>query len=74
MYEHICEIREQSLQKEELVSFTFLTKYSPTDVEEYEKTTELLSELEEKRILVFKEYYRRFTTFIKKRCSRKFEI
>ena len=56
MYEHICEIRDQTAGIHELTIFNSRLDYCSTDIEGYNKTTEQLSELEEKRIIVFKEY------------------
>ena len=56
MYEHICELREQIDINDEIISLYNPMDYCLEDIEEYEKTTELLSELEEKRIIVFQEY------------------
>lgn len=56
MYQHICQIREQTIENEELIVFNSGLDFCEKDIEEYQKSTELLSELEEKRILVFSEY------------------
>ena len=56
MYYHIYQIREQTLENQELIVFNSGDDFYENDIEEYENRIELLSELEEKRILVFSEY------------------
>jgi len=54
MYDHLAKIRK-SIGKEPL-SFSKTNDFCSIDIEEYEQTFEILSELEEKRIEVFKDF------------------
>ncbi len=54
MYDYICNFR-QNVNKDP-VRFSIEKDFCESDVENYEQTFEVLSELEEKRIEVFKEY------------------
>jgi len=54
MYDYLCNFRS-NLSKDP-VRFSVEKDFCETDVENYEQTFEVLSELEEKRIEVFKEY------------------
>ena len=54
MYDYLCNFRA-NLSKDP-VRFSVEKDFCETDVENYEQTFEVLSELEEKRIEVFKEY------------------
>ena len=54
MYDYLCNFRS-NLNKDP-VRFSVEKDFCETDVENYEQTFEVLSELEEKRIEVFKEY------------------
>ncbi len=54
LYNYICEYRKNNLKNSML--FSLENDFCESDVETYEETFEVLSELEEKRIEVFKEY------------------
>jgi ATP-dependent Clp protease ATP-binding subunit ClpA len=54
MYDYLCNFR-QNINKDP-VRFSIEKDFCESDVENYEQTFEVLSELEEKRIEVFKEY------------------
>ena len=65
MYDYICNIREQ--RKENSEEFLFSnTDFLETDIEEAIVTEELLSESEEKKILVYKEYVQELKPLLKK--------
>lgn len=64
MYEHLCKIRKL-LQKNPLV-FSSVKDFLEEDVEAYEETFEVLSELEEKKIRVFKEFLQELKPVLRK--------
>jgi len=54
LYSYICEYRKNNLK--DSILFSLENDFCEADIETYEETFEVLSELEEKRIEVFKEY------------------
>jgi ATP-dependent Clp protease ATP-binding subunit ClpA len=68
MYQYLCDIRSQELEKHGRENFIFDSKfdYEINDTEESVKATEVLPEIEEKRILVFQEYLEDLQPFLRK--------
>jgi ATP-dependent Clp protease ATP-binding subunit ClpA len=68
MYQYLCDIRSHELEKHGRENFIFDSKfdYEINDTEESVKATEVLPEIEEKRILVFQEYLEDLQPFLRK--------
>nr|YP_009545370.1 Clp protease ATP binding subunit [Mallomonas splendens]AYO28524.1 Clp protease ATP binding subunit [Mallomonas splendens] len=66
MLSYIWEFREKTLKNPELVLFDLTDDFHSDDIERYEKKTELLSEIEEKRIIVFQEYLEELSPLLRK--------
>ena len=66
MTSYICDAREKSLEMPDLLVFDVNDDFSPSDIEVYNKTTERLSEIEEKRVLVFQEFLEDLSPLLRK--------
>jgi ATP-dependent Clp protease ATP-binding subunit ClpA len=66
MSNHICEMRQTVLNSPGLSLIYSAPDFVPDDREDGGKPVEILSELEEKRVLVFEEYIRELQPFLRK--------